>query len=63
MRKYPYECKVAGCEREHASRGYCAAHYARWHRGVSIAGPIGATKGRQKGLKPRLKTSTGVHAS
>ena len=52
-----YTCKVTDCEREHRARGYCAAHYARWYRGVSVVGPIGAKVGRQPGLKPRLKTN------
>jgi hypothetical protein len=28
-------CQVSGCGLKHKSRGYCATHYAQWHRGVT----------------------------
>ena len=49
-------CTSGTCQRRAAVRGLCRAHYARKHRGVSVAGPIGNKVGRQPGLRPRLKT-------
>jgi hypothetical protein len=51
-----YECKIAGCGRPKHSRSMCMAHYGRWTRHVSVAGPIGDRPGRQPGLSPRLST-------
>lgn len=33
-------CSIDGCEREHHSHGYCAAHSRRFTRGRPVDGPV-----------------------
>ena len=33
-------CQVEGCERKHKARGFCAAHYQHYQRGVEIVAEI-----------------------
>jgi hypothetical protein len=34
------QCTLDGCERPHASKGFCAAHYMRWRMDNDMAPPI-----------------------
>lgn len=48
----PDTCTLDNCDRPHAGRGYCSAHYKRWYR---YGDPLGAPDKTSR-FEPRLIT-------
>lgn len=49
MSKVPSRiCRVQGCERAHAARGYCQLHYTRWKKNQDLTTPPHRASLREK---------------
>jgi hypothetical protein len=46
----PIGCKVMGCDRPAAARGWCFGHYHRWARTGEVGGPLRTRSATQKPL-------------
>ncbi len=47
-------CQLPGCHNIHEARGWCAAHYYRWHR---YGNPLGTPLQRPRGGRVRVPLS------
>ena len=51
MPKFKRLCSVEGCNKKHKAKNFCAAHYARYLKGLLIDTPIRQYKERPRNAK------------